>query len=278
LTKISIATNIHKHEHFFHIRVNNIFSKANRTTSCWLAFILSILTSTALAGPPLSTGDTGILDPGGLEIIVATTGDKRDAGDSYELPGVEVSLGLTKNTQTGLVFSRAVVDLNNASRKSDLGPMSFEYAWRFLNGENLTMVVAPSYMFPLNGSSQDRQITDAVRALGVPLIATYATDNWFLTGEMSYTITSSGPNGIGYGTSTGYNISEKLTALAELNGGESDGGSENDQEILWRIGATYLLTEQLTLLLSFGGDFDSDVLAADKLDQDFYLGIQFNIN
>jgi hypothetical protein len=133
-------------------------------------------------------------------------------------------------------------------------------------------------MFRLNGSSQDRQITDAVRALGVPLIATYATDNWFLTGEMSYTITSSGPNGIGYGASTGYNISEKLTALAELNGGESDGGSENDQEILWRIGATYLLTEQLTLLLSFGGDFDSDVLSADKLDQDFYLGIEINTN
>ena len=253
-----------------------MFSKANRTTSSWLAFILSALTSAALAGPPLATGDTDILDPGGLEIIIATTGDERDAGDSYELPGIEVSLGLTDNTQAGIAFSRAIVDPNDASSKSDFGALSIEYAWRFLNVENFTMAMAPAYEFPVNGSSQDRGITDSVRALGVPLIATYATDNWFLTGETSYSVTSSGPNGIGYGVSTGYNITEKLTALAELNGGESVG--QNDQEILWRIGATYLLTEQLTVLLGFGGNFDSDLLAADELDQDFYLGIQFNTN
>jgi hypothetical protein len=230
----------------------------------------------ALAGPPLATGDTDTLDPGHVEVIVAATGDKRDSGDSYELPRFEVSYGLTGNTQAGISFSRAVVDLPGESSKSDFGSMGLEYVWRWYNRDNVTIAVAPAYTFPPTGSSHDRGILDNTRELGIPVIATYANDGWFITGETSYAITSSGPNGIGYGLAAGYEICEKLTGLAEINGGESTGGGVSDQEINWRVGGTYQLADAWTLLFGVGGNLDSDLPGEDQLDQDFFLGLQFN--
>jgi hypothetical protein len=53
----------------------------------------------AFAGPPLTIDDPGILDPGQWEIIGAVTGATSDTVDVYELPLLDVSYGLTPNTQ-----------------------------------------------------------------------------------------------------------------------------------------------------------------------------------
>ncbi len=249
----------------------------SRTIQSILFCITSLGASNAFAGPPLNTGDTDILDPGSLEVIVSATADERDAGDSFELPGLEVAYGLSENTQAAIILSRAVIDEPGASSKSDFGPMGLEYAWRFYNDGNVTVATAPAYTFPVNGSSQDRGITDSTRELGIPLIATYAGEGWFVTGETSYAITSSGPNGLGYGLATGYEFSDKFTGLAEVNGGKIvGGGGPSERELLWRIGGTYMLSEQYTLLFAYGGDLNSSLPSEAELDRDWYLGIQYN--
>jgi hypothetical protein len=219
----------------------------------WLAAVLLAATPAVMAGPPLNTGDTDILDPGTWEFIVAATLDERDLGDTWELPGGEVTYGISANTQTTLAFSRVVVDLPDESSKSDFGPFAAEFAWRFLSSGNWTAAIAPNYVFPINGSSQRRGTAASVRVATLPLIVTYAADKWFLTGEGSYGVASEGSNSIGYGLATGYAINDRFTALAEINGGESDESGADDRELNWRIGGTWQYSDTIALLAAFGG-------------------------
>ena len=55
------------------------------------------------AGPPLTIDDPGILQPGGLEIILAADGAKTDAIKTYDFPVLDMSLGLTDNIQMSVV-------------------------------------------------------------------------------------------------------------------------------------------------------------------------------
>ena len=107
------------------------------------ALIILLLCTTALAGPPLSIDDPGILDLWQLEMVAAVTSTKTSAGDTWQLPLIDMSLGVIEDhLQLGVAFSRVHVHPNDGNSESDTNnpalALNAEYGvterWR-LNGE-----------------------------------------------------------------------------------------------------------------------------------------------
>ena len=66
-------------------------------------FMVCLKSGLAMAGPPLVTDDPGILDPGSWESILAISAEDRGGGSIYQLPVLDVSRGITRNTQLSFV-------------------------------------------------------------------------------------------------------------------------------------------------------------------------------
>lgn len=76
-----------------------------KVISSLLGLSLQLTTMTlAHAGPPLTIDDPGILDPGALELILASAGEDRKSGRVIQRPILDVSLGLTENTQIAMLI------------------------------------------------------------------------------------------------------------------------------------------------------------------------------
>ena len=96
-----------------------------------LTLLLLLVFSRSFAGPPLVTDDTGVLDPGGWEVIVAVAGSSRPSVDEGAVPGAEVSYGLYENMQVTGFVARQVLDEDGESSKSGWGQDTIGYKWRF---------------------------------------------------------------------------------------------------------------------------------------------------
>ncbi|MEC9376216.1 MAG: hypothetical protein VYA80_07600 [Pseudomonadota bacterium] len=247
------------------------------TAKVKITFILTFFACPVIAQLPLQIGNTDILDPGDSEIIVAYIDDDRQSNDSYILPYAEISYGLTNNTQTTLSLSRAGNKPFKSKHKSDFGPINVEYLYRFFDNEQISIATGPNYSFPLNKSSQRRAITSPTRLLNIPLVATYSSEQgWYITGEASYTFTSSSSNALGYALASGYQFSNALTLLAEINGSQSIDSYNEDREINWRFGGIYEVSNDYSLLFGIGGNLESELIDVDQLHREIFLGIQFN--
>ena len=77
--------------------------------------------SLVLAGPPLTIDDPGILDPGALELILASAGEDRESGRVIQRPILDISLGLTKNTQIAMLIPWQLERLSGEPHRSGLG-------------------------------------------------------------------------------------------------------------------------------------------------------------
>lgn len=235
----------------------------------------STLSLSALAGPPMETEDTGMLDPGAWEFIVSVTADQRDSADFYELPGAEVSYGLNADSQVTVGLSRFELRADGEQSKSDLGYLGLEYKYRLWQGQQVTWVVVPGYSFPVTSSGSDRGIFDDVRVLALPVVASWEEGRWGLTGQLVYELTSTGPNAWVYGTMLEYGASDRLTLLTEVWGVKVVGESESETN--WNVGADFALTDRLGLLASYGAGLRSSLPKVDELDHAWFLGLRYDI-
>ena len=227
----------------------------------------------ALGGPPLVTDDTGVLDQGGWEFTLAAEADKRDVGDSFVAPGLEVAYGFGNTMQGSVSVGRAVIDDPDVSSKSDFDAITFEWKWLFYEGEKIAVAIAPSYALPQNNSSTDRGIIDDARVASLPVIASYRTDKWALSVQLAYEIPSTGDKAVFAGAAAGYALTEALQLLAEIYKVEVSG--DRADETNWNIGFDYGLSDELALLFSFGGNLSSNLSKEDELDQAFFLGFRY---
>ena len=225
------------------------------------------------AGPPLVTDDTGIVNEGGWEFIGWVAGEVRDAGKSYDAPGLEASFGIGNGMQLTAAVARQVEDPEGESSKSDLGYGSVAWKWRFYESDAVALATGVAYAFPTNGSAKRRGLIEDIRILSVPLIASYATGDWEFTGQVSYDLTSVSEDGLFYGAWAGYGATENLTLLAEVYGESVLGSSARIAN--WRLGAEYGLGRFGTLLAAYGGKLSSDLPPEEELDYDFFVGWQY---
>jgi hypothetical protein len=229
------------------------------------------------------TDDAAVVDLGGWEYILSVVGESRPAVDSAELPAVEVSYGIAESMQLTGALARQVVEERGSSGRSGWGYAALGYKWRFYGDDSGALAFAPAYSFPINSSSRIRGLVEDVRVLSLPLVGTIARGPWEFSAQASLDIGSTSTNGIGYGVAAGYALTETLTLLAEIYGEEFSGDEQifsgievDDGATNWRAGFAWEFEPGYSLLAAWGGEIESNLPPEDKLDYEYFLGLQYN--
>ena len=225
------------------------------------------------AGPPLTIDDPGILEPGGLEIILAADGAKTAAIKSYDFPVLDASLGLTENIQMSVVLPLQKIDEPGQPSKTDLGYGEVGVKWRFFKNDSTEFAFAPAYVLPLNNASTIRGVIDDVRILNLPLLAGWELGDWSLLAQLAYAISSKSGNGWDYGVAGGYQVSAKMQLLAEVYGATDSRVSQTD--VNYNLGFDYGFTERFHLLVSARSKLYSDLPSEERLKYGWFVGLQW---
>lgn len=239
-----------------------------------LAFVILLARSTSVAGPPLAIDDPGILDPGQLEVIAAVTSTKTSAGDTWQLPLIDMSLGVIEDhLQVGLAFSRVHVHPNDGNSESDTNNPAVALKWRFVNSEKLQMSFAPYYVFGVSRSAESIGIGDSADVAVVPVNAEYGiTERWRLNGEVSYVRVQGDEAQWFYGAAVGYAANSRWDLLFEVAGTSDSTFNADFVEV--RAGFDASLSESFHLLFSMASDL-RQARGEDELDLNVFLGVQY---
>lgn len=245
--------------------------RANFVGAACAALTALSLQHPASAGPPLSIDDPGVLDPGSVEIILASAIEKRDSGEEWFLPIIDVSYGLGPDVQLGVVATRVVSDPDDDARKSDFGPGAIGIKWRFLDAGDLQMSVAPFFEALLRDGADDRGVIDDVDTWVLPVQWQYQLAEWRLNAEVRYAAVNGEGDEWGYGVAAVYPVTERLELLAELHGGADR--SLDDRGALYRLGADLRVSERWHVLVALGSAFDEP--GDDDVHLQGYFGLQW---
>ena len=237
-----------------------------------LALLVVVLPGRLVAGPPLAIDDPGVLDPGQWEIIVAATTASTNEGEAYQAPLLDVSYGLTPNTQVSASMPYVFVSPDNDSSGSDFGNLAIGYKWRFVNNDQLQVAFAPAYAFGIRLSAALRGVGDETDLLFLPLNFQYEIGNWSLNGEFGYVSVESADDALGYGAALSRPVGERTAIMFELYGG-SETDFDND-DLNFHIGFDTELRPDFHLLFSAGSGLREPSGTA-ELDYDVFLGVQY---
>jgi hypothetical protein len=235
------------------------------------ALLIGVLPVTLMAGPPLAIDDPGVIDPGQWEFIVAATVASTNKGDVYQAPILDVSYGLTPNTQAVVVLPYVFVDPQNESSGSDVGNLAIGYKWRFFNNDKLQVAFAPGYVFGISVSAAKRGIGDDTGILYLPLNFQYEFGAWSVNGEWGYVSVDSAEDAWGYGAALSRPVGPRTQIMFELYGG-ADTNYDND-DLNFHIGFDTELRPDFHLLFSAGSGLREP--AGTELDFDIFLGLQY---
>lgn len=228
----------------------------------------------ALAGPPLSIDDPGVLDPWHWEIIGATTLTSGSGGDYWQAPVLDISLGIIQDyVQVGFVYPYSRADSVSGGPQSDFGNAELGVKWRFLNSERLQMAFAPYHAFAVSGGTAAKGIGDDEDATVLPINAEYSiNDRWSLNGEVRYVSVDSGSNEWGHGAAVAFAPDDRWTLLVELAGASDT--DFNDDFLELRVGFDAMLNDSFHLLFSIATGIE-EPSGAGYLDYDIFLGLQY---
>jgi hypothetical protein len=229
------------------------------------------LSGAALAGPPLTIDDPGILDPGSFEIILAGATERRDSGDTHLLPILDVSYGLSADFQLSAVATRIAVDPEEGSSKSDFGPAALGVKWRFLDRNDLQMSVGPYHEFLLRDGAADREVTEDLDIWVLPVQLQYQLGDWRLNAEIGYSVVRDDTDEWGYGIAVAHPFGERLELMTEFSGGATREFDES--ATAWLVGFDFAMSDSLHLLGSGGASLHE--AGDDDVDLQTYLGLQW---
>lgn len=228
------------------------------------------------AGPPLTIGDTGILDVGQWEIIAATTVVSSNGDDFYQLPVLDVSLGVIKDRlQVSLVQPYAHVDSDDGDWERGLGNLELGLQWRFLDIGNVQIALAPSYTFGAGGSAAERGVGDRAAVAALPVnVEVQINDNWRFNGEVTYSMVDGGgeEDAVGYGAAIAYSASDQWELLMEISGSSDTRFDNGFLDV--RIGFDVAASETFHVLFSIGTGV-REPRGEDALDREVWFGLQW---
>ncbi len=238
------------------------------------ALAVSCALTQAIAGPPLSIEDPGILEPGQWEIITATTATSTDGGDFYQAPLLDISLGVIGDyVQIAAAYPYVYADPNDGDSEWDFGNLEVGVKWRFWNTETLQVAFAPIYAFGVTRDTAEKGIGDDTDVAAFPLAAEYQiNDAWRVNASAGYASVKDSGDEWGYGAAVAFRLNERWELLFELSGATD---TDFDDDILdARAGFDFAFTEDLHLLFSAAtGLREPD--GEEELDYDIFLGLQF---
>lgn len=233
-----------------------------------------LLVSHARAWPPLSIDDPNILDAGQLELILATTATTTDPEDYYQLPLLDMSLGLIQDhVQLSLVVPYVHSNPHSGASARDFGNPEIGVKWRFLNRDKLQLAFAPFYGFAVSREVAAKGIGIDSNYAAFPINAEYQIDGrWRLNGEVGYFSFGGEPDRWGYGTALAYRAWENCDFLFELAGSVNNDFDEHVLE--GRMGFDLTLNRSLHLLFAVATGIRAPAEAND-INLDIFLGLQY---
>lgn len=235
-----------------------------------LPVAISLLSTSANAGPPLPLEDPGMLEPGQWEIIAAVTSEKTSVDKTWQVPVLDISLGITPDIQVSAVIPRAVHELRGESSKSGLGIGELGIKWLAWSEGGLDIALAPAYEFNLSDSSKDRGVIEDTHALTLPVVVEKALGDWAIGGQFGYVWVQDDRDELGWGIYATHPISTSVVALGSIYGGPDK--HFDNHGTATRIGLDITVTEALHVLLGIGTGLEND---PDSIDLDGFLGIQW---
>lgn len=229
--------------------------------------------ATANAGPPLFIDDPGILDRGQWEVIVAGTTAKTKAGDQAgELPVLDVSVGLSENTQISAAYPYVFVDPADGPSRSDFANLAVGFKWRFYNGENLQIAFAPGYLFGISVTAATLGIGSDTPVTVLPVNLEYSFGNWTLNAELGYAAVKESEDEAAYGVALGHPIGSRTQLMFELYGATNS--RLGDNFLNFDIAADIEITPSWHVLMGVGSGIRQPA-GAEELDYTGFLGIQY---
>ncbi|MDX1405763.1 MAG: hypothetical protein R3192_14550 [Woeseiaceae bacterium] len=236
---------------------------------------LLLLSEATMGGPPMVTDDTGTAADGTVEIIGFAAGESRDAGKSAQAPALDVAFGINETVEIGFVLPRQRVKNPGQKSVTSWGEASLGLKWRFFDRGNRALAIAPTFSMPLTDSSTVLGIIDDAYIFTLPLLASIRRGAWELTGNLGYSVSSGTFDTISVSGSAGYQVTPKFRTLLEFWGSDLVGDGASRGFLNWRAGVEWAPVRRLTILGAIGGDIWSQLGAANRLEYDYYIGLQY---
>ena len=222
------------------------------------------LTANTFAGPPLVVDDPGILYPGAWEIIFGFSIEDRPVTKFKHAPSLDVSLGVSPNSQLSFLIPRTVVDTGQSGKRSGPGLASIGYKWRVLSTPAWEWAMAANYdflishdLFPANGP-------DDIKVLGLPLLVSHTHDDWTWFGQLGWNKMNEGSRFWDYGLAVSHPLGTSTQFMMEVYGNSDSSFDSN--ELNYQLGLDFELSPAFHLLTSAGSRIKSGFEPANRLD------------
>jgi len=231
------------------------------------------MVTNCLAGPPLVIDDPGILAPGAWEVILGISVEDRPACKITHAPSLDVSLGVSPNTQLSFFLPRSVLDSDQSEKQSGLGLASIGYKWRIASTPEWEWALAVNYDTLISHNLHRKKGPDDIRILGLPLLASHTHKEWTLNGQIGWHKVSDGIRYWNYGLAVSHPLGYKTQFMVEVYG-YSD-SSFDSNELNYQLGLDFEIRPQFHLLASTGSRIKSGFKPVNRLDYSFFIGLQW---
>lgn len=222
----------------------------------------------------MATEDPGILGAGEWEIITATTASSNGSVDAYQVPMLDVSLGvIADKVQIAVAYPYVYIDRDDGSSDSEFGNLELGAKWRFWNQGDLQLALAPVYSFGVTRANAARGIGDGGDVALIPIAAEYQLNaGWRINTMAGYASVENDRDQWEYGAAIAHTFSSRWELLFELEG-TSDRDFDDDA-LNVRAGFDFAISDDLHLLFSAATGL-REAAGEDGLDYDLYLGLQW---
>jgi len=240
----------------------------------WRSLLLIALPLPVLAGPPLSIGDPGVLEPGAWEVIAAATATSLGDNDFYQAPVLDVSLGLVADRlQVSAVYPYVFFEPSTGGSQSDFGNLELGATWRLFQDDALQLALSPAYSFGVTRKLAQQGIGGGGDVLVLPVVLEYQlNERWRLNTSTGFESVEEGADAWSYGIAAAYALSQRWEVLLELVGAADTDWNNDVLDV--RAGFDFTVTDNLHLLFAAGSGL-REPGSEDQLDYDVYLGLQF---
>lgn len=238
-----------------------------------LCLLLLARADLSAAGPPLSLEDPGILQPGQWEIITATTVTSINDLKYYQLPSLDVSLGVGDSMQVAASYPYVIADQETGGSHAEFGNIAMGFKWRFWTDEHLQIAFAPVYTFGVSRSLALQGVGNNTDILSLPLALEYHLGpRWRLNSSIVYDRVDEGSDEWSYGAAVTHTLNARWELMLELSAAVDTGFDSEFAKVL--AGVDFAIHHDLHLLFSLATGLQEPSPAA-RLDYDVYLGLQF---
>jgi len=232
-----------------------------------------LMTGNCLAGPPLVIDDPGILDPGTWEVILGISVDDRPACKITQAPSLDVSFGVSPNSQISFFLPRTVVNSDQKAKESGLGLASIGYKWQLVSTPQWKFALAANYDALISHDLYRKKSPDDVRILGLPLLVEHSHGDWTWNGQLGWNKVSDGIKYWDYGLALSHPVGDRTQLMAEVYGYAES--SFDSSELNYQVGVDVEINPAFHLLASAGSRIKSGFKPVNRLDYSFFIGLQW---